>query len=224
MHFACVITVDIRRSKEIKNRAEVQSRILNILNSLNIKFGTFLIADFTMTLGDEFQGVLRTTSIVLDVFKYIKKNLPVKFYCGVGIGSIETPLSKRPSEMDGSAFHRSRDALEEAKKRKIELVFKSGNERIDFILNSITELILHVKNKWTKRQRDIISFLESRENVRLSDAAKKFRVSKQAISKIVRAAGWKAVRNTEKVVEYILKSLEKGKPYMVYNVKTTIGG
>jgi len=224
LHFACVITVDIRRSKEIKNRAEVQSRILNILNSLNIKFGTFLIADFTMTLGDEFQGVLRTTSIVLDVFKYIKKNLPVKFYCGVGIGSIETPLSKRPSEMDGSAFHRSRDALEEAKKRKIELVFKSGNERIDFILNSITELILHVKNKWTKRQRDIISFLESRENVRLSDAAKKFRVSKQAISKIVRAAGWKAVRNTEKVVEYILKSLEKGKPYMVYNVKTTIGG
>lgn len=224
MHFACVITVDIRRSKEIKNRAEVQSRILNILNSLNMKFGTFLIADFTMTLGDEFQGVLRTTSIVLDVFKYIKKNLPVKFYCGVGIGSIETPLSKRPSEMDGSAFHRSRDALEEAKKRKIELVFKSGNERIDFILNSITELILHVKNKWTKRQRDIISFLESRENVRLSDAAKKFRVSKQAISKIVRAAGWKAVRNTEKVVEYILKSLEKGKPYMVYNVKTTIGG
>jgi len=224
LHFACVITVDIRRSKEIKNRAEVQSRILNILNSLNMKFGTFLIADFTMTLGDEFQGVLRTTSIVLDVFKYIKKNLPVKFYCGVGIGSIETPLSKRPSEMDGSAFHRSRDALEEAKKRKIELVFKSGNERIDFILNSITELILHVKNKWTKRQRDIISFLESRENVRLSDAAKKFRVSKQAISKIVRAAGWKAVRNTEKVVEYILKSLEKGKPYMVYNVKTTIGG
>ena len=118
MYFACVITVDFRRSKEIKNRAEVQSRILNILNSLNMKFGTFLIADFTMTLGDEFQGVLRTTSIVLDVFKYIKKNLPVKFCCGVGIGSIETPLSKRPSEMDGFAFHRSRDALEEAKKKE----------------------------------------------------------------------------------------------------------
>ena len=57
---------------------------------------------------------------------------------------------------------------------------------------------MHVKNKWTKRQRDIISFLESRENVRLSDAAKKFCVSKQAISKIVRAAGWKAVRNNRK--------------------------
>lgn len=224
LHFACVITVDIKGSRKLKNRAEVQSRVLDLLNSLNIKFRDFLIAEFTMTLGDEFQGVLKTTSVVLDVFKYLEKNLPVRFYCGVGIGSIDTPLSRKPSEMDGSAFHRSRDALEEAKKRKVELVFKSGNEETDFLLNSVTELILHVKSKWTRRQKDVINFLESQENVKLSDAARRFRVSKQAISKIIRAAGWKAVRKAEKVVEYYLKMLELGKPISVYHAKTTTEG
>lgn len=111
--------------------------------------------------------------------------------------------------MDGSAFHRSREALEEAKKKRIEIVFKSGYEEIDFPLNSIMELILHVKNKWTKRQRDVINFLESHKDVNLSDVARSFQVSKQAISKIIRAAGWKAVRKAEKVVEHYLELLEQ---------------
>lgn len=224
MYFACVITVDIKGSKKLKNRAEIQNKILNLLNSLNKEFSSFLIADFLMTLGDEFQGVLKKTNVILNVSKYVKENLPVEFYCGVGIGYIETPLSEKPSEMDGSAFHNSREALKEAKKKNIELVFKSHSEEIDFLLNSVMKLILHVKSKWTKRQIEVISFLESQENIKLSDAAEKFQISKQAISKIVRTAGWRAVRNAEKVVEYYLKLLEQSKPNSVYRVKATMEG
>ncbi|MEX2719975.1 MAG: SatD family protein [Candidatus Wukongarchaeota archaeon] len=224
MHLACVITVDIKGSKKLKNRAEVQNKILNLLSSLNKEFNSFLIADFMMTLGDEFQGVLKTTSVILNIYKYVKKNLPVGFYCGVGIGYIETSLSEKPSEMDGSAFHHSRGALKEAKKRNIELVFKSHSGEIDFLLNSVMRLILHVKSKWTKKQRERISFLESEENIKLSDVAKKFQVSKQAISKMIRTAGWRAVRNAEKLVENYLKRLEQSKPNSVYRVKTTMEG
>ena len=224
MHFACVITVDIKGSKKLKNRAKVQSKILKMLNSLNKKFSSFLIADFMMTLGDEFQGVLNTTSVILKVYKYIEKNLPVGFYCGLGIGYIETQLRKKASEMDGSAFHNSREALKEAKKRDTELVFKSHSEEIDFLLNSVMKLILHVKSKWTKKQRERISFFESGENIKLSDVAKKFQVSKQAISKMFRTAGWKDVINAEKLVKDYLKLLDQSKPNSVYYLKTTIEG
>lgn len=93
MHFARVITVDVKGSKKLKDRAVVQNKILNVLNSLNKEFNEFLIADFMITLGDEFQGVLKTTKSVLKIFKHIKENLflPVEFCCGVGVGSIETP-------------------------------------------------------------------------------------------------------------------------------------
>jgi len=224
LHFACVITVDIKGSKKLKDRAVIQNEILNLLSNLNKKFSDHIIADFMITLGDEFQGVLKNTKPILKIFKYIKENLPVEFYCGVGVGSIETPLSRKPSEMDGSAFHRSREALEEAKKKRIEIVFKSDHEEIDFPLNSIMELILYVQNKWTKRQREVISFLESQKDVNLSVVAKHFRVSKQAISKIIRAAGWKAIRKAEKVVEHYLELLEQSKPHMVNPLKTTTKG
>jgi len=208
LYFACVITVDIKGSKKLKNRAEVQSKILNLLNGLNKEFSSLLIADFMMTLGDEFQGVLKTTNVILNIYKYVKRNLPLEFYFGIGIGYIETPLRKKPSEMDGSAFHHSREALKEAKKRNTELVFKSYSEEIEFVLNSVMKLILYVKSKWTKKQRERISFLESGENIKLSDVAKKFQVSKQAISKMFRTAGWKEVRNAEKIVKDFLKKLE----------------
>jgi predicted DNA-binding protein YlxM (UPF0122 family) len=224
LHFACVITVDIKGSKRLKDRAIVQNEILNLLKNLNKKFGDFLIADFMITLGDEFQGVLKTTKPVLKIFKHIKESLHVGFYCGIGIGNIETPLSRKPSEMDGSAFHHSREALEEAKKKRVEIVFRSGHNEIDFLLNSIMELILHVKNKWTKRQRDVINFLESHKDANLSEVAEHFQVSKQAISKIIRAAGWRAVRKAEQVVEYYLGLLEQSKPYMVNSLKTTTRG
>jgi len=41
---------------------------------------------------------------------------------------------------------------------------------------------------------------------------------------MIRTAGWRAVRNAEKLVENYLKRLEQSKPNSVYRVKTTMEG
>lgn len=202
----CVITFDVRGSRTVKDRAALQASIRTLLNELNSKFNDTIVANFTLTLGDEFQGVLKSPSPFLRVVKLVRECLPVKVYCGVGMGEVLTPLSRMPGEMDGPAFHRSRQALEEAKRRRIELVVRSGEEIVDSLVNPLSLLILHVMSGWTKRQREVISLIESGEHRTLSEIARKLSVSKQSVSKIVRSSGWRIVNDAMRGLELYLDS------------------
>lgn len=215
----CVMTIDLRRSKKLRNRAFVQKEVLALLEDVNYKFKTDIQSEFMMVLGDEFQGVLISPKKAYQIFKYIKSHLEAEFYCGVGIGRINTALSRKPSEMDGPAFHKSREALEEAKKEKVEMIIKSYNKGKDYLLNTIIHLILHMRRKWTRRQTRIINYLETNVNATQTQAAKHFNVSKQAISKTVKTTAWKEINKAEKIVDKLLS-----KPNLVNSPKSTIQG
>jgi len=203
----CVMTVDLKGSKKLRNRAFIQRKVLELIDDLNQKFEKDLQADFVMVLGDEFQGVLACPEKAYQVFKCVKSYLEVEFYCGVGVGNISTDLRKKTTEMDGSAFHRSREALEHAKKEKAEIVIKSHNKEKDKLLNAMINLILHIRKKWTERQSQIIGYLESHMNVTQTEVAKHFSTSKQAISKIVKTTGWRKIHESEKIVDEFLGKL-----------------
>ena len=204
----CVFTADLMRSRELADRRAVQVELLNLIDTLNSRFESELLAKFTMVLGDEFQGVLKSSEKALEVFRFVKKNIVVGFYCGIGVGNINTPLSDNPSEMDGPAFYHSRDALEEAKKKRLEVIVKSGNKNLDSLINTLLQLILYIRGRWSKRQRQIIEYLESKESVTQTDAAKYFGVSKQFISKIVKETGWRIVRKAEELANEYMASFK----------------
>jgi len=114
--------------------------------------------------------------------------------------------------MDGPAFHKSREALEEAKKEKVEMIIKSYNKGKDYLLNTIIHLILHIRRKWTRRQTQIINYLETNVNATQTQAAKHFNVSKQAISKTVKTTTWKEINKAEKIVDKLLSKPVNKKP------------
>ena len=208
MKRVCVITVDLRKSRMLADREAIQRDILNLIKELNSRFKSDILAEFMMTLGDEFQGVLKSPKKALEVFRYIKKKLPASFYCGVGVGGIDTPLSNKPSEMDGPAFHRSRDALDEAKKKKLDIVVKSGNHELDSLVNILMKLTLYIRGRWSKRQREIIEYIESREGIMEKEVAKHFNVSRQYISKVIKESGWRIVKEAEQLADKYMDKLE----------------
>lgn len=224
MKTACVITIDLRESRKLPNRAAVQRKTLQLLHTLNKKFSNALLADFTMTLGDEFQGVLKTPKQTLEIFNLTKSSLTARFYCGVGVGTITTSISKKPSEMDGPAFHRSRHALKEAKKEKMELVIRTRDEKVDELLNTLIQLILHIKNKWTAKQKEVTAYFELNPNTTQSEAAKHFKISKQAISKTLKLTGWKKTKKAEVLLKDWLEKLPESKPETVDQQKSTKKG
>ena len=207
MTVKCVITVDIKSSTTLNGyqRELIQKRIFDVIERLKEKLAEDLFT-IGMTAGDEFQVVINSPEKAIDIFRFLRDNLGTKFYFGMGIGSVEAVAEDlQPSEMYGSAFYSSRKALDRAKKKQVEIVFSTGDEKLDFQLNTLIELIQFVRRKWTKRQREILNFMESHEEIKQKDIAEHFGVSKQAISKTIKASGFELVRRAERLIETLLR-------------------
>ena len=63
---------DIKRSKKIENRCEIQEKLKKILDNVNSIYNNDISAKFLITLGDEFQGLLEITAPILEIIKYIQ--------------------------------------------------------------------------------------------------------------------------------------------------------
>ncbi len=158
-----------------------------------------------ITGGDEFQGVLRHPSESYNLFLAVQHSIKAPFYCGVGVGEISV-RGRNVLEMDGTAFHRSRDALNFAKKEKLALAFLSGDAARDLLLNLLIRLILAIRVRWTERQKQIVEYLLGEESLPLKKAAIYFKVSEQSISKIVKAANLRLIEVSEAYLRTLLGS------------------
>ncbi len=204
-----VITADIIGSREIVDRGELQRKIKKVLLEINQNHSEEILAEFMITLGDEFQGLVKDIGKSYDVFSEIQTKLhPVGVHCGIGIGDIETAISDKVTEMDGTAFHRSRKALVLAKESKAEVLINSGDPSFDETINIIVDLLSTIKKRWTKRQREVIKYYRSKENLKLEDVARVFDVTKQSISQILDAANWRLVTRTEEKIRNLLSNVK----------------
>jgi len=207
-----VLTVDVSKSREFEDRGELQIKIKNAIKEVNSKYKNNLLAKFSITLGDEFQGAIKDKELSYDMLTRIEDLLyPTKVKGGLGLGRVETSLSEKVMEMDGSAFHRSREALKKAKNSNVEMVVVSGQEDFDATINTILELLSIIKNQWTKRQREVVTYLRGRD-VTLEKAGEKFGVTKQSLSKTRKKTNFKSVASAETEIRRLL-----GKVKMVDN-------
>jgi predicted DNA-binding protein YlxM (UPF0122 family) len=191
----CVITCDIKGSRDFspKEWRIIQRKIKTALTEINTRYSSDLMRSFTITLDDEFQGVLHSPENSYDVFVRLQDSIPVEFRCGIGIGKIEV-VSSEITEMRGESFFRSREALESAKKFEYPVVVKSADELnnlMDETINAVLSLIATIQSTWTERQREVVTFCRHHGDYSYSDIARELDVSKQLISKILKAAHWK---------------------------------
>ena len=114
-----VINMDIVNSRENNNRIQIQNIIKNYLNTLSNRYKKDLLSPITITLGDEWQIVLKNISksytIITEINEFLN-DYNIKTYSGIGIGSISTEVYSNSSNMDGEAFINARNAINIAKK------------------------------------------------------------------------------------------------------------
>ena len=105
---------DIKRSKKIENRCEIQEKLKKILDNVNSIYNNDISAKFLITLGDEFQGLLEITAPILEIIKYIQREIyPIKLRFGVGIGNVSTLINHEAAiGEDGPAFYAAREMIE----------------------------------------------------------------------------------------------------------------
>ena len=156
---------------------------------LNRNYRSAIASDFVITLGDEFQGLLRSAAVIPDLFWSLEQDFPERqLRVGIGFGALDTPLQKIAINIDGPALHLARAAVELARKaRTLGGVFRGCND-LDDILNGMARILWFHRSRWTRPQRKIASLL--RQGMSQTDVAKKLRIKKQVVSRQVLAAGW----------------------------------
>ena len=158
---------DMKDSRHLENRKEVQVRLQGILNRLNEKYKDDIVSRFLITLGDEFQGLLSSGKDILDMVNEIRMEMyPVRLRFGIGFGQITTDIrTEMALGADGPGYYRAREAVEllkerEKKNRSVlsELCLKMDETHRDkeILLNTVFDLMYVVESGWTDRQREVI--------------------------------------------------------------------
>ncbi|MDI6757193.1 MAG: SatD family protein, partial [Endomicrobiia bacterium] len=177
---------------------KTQEKLLVALESINKRFKDFVAVKFSVTLGDEFQGLLSGIEKSYDICRAIEKDLyPVKISFGVGVGNVSTNVARRTSQMDGKCFVRSRGALEKAKEEGQSIVFLSGGYSClpDLPLNTIVMLVDTIKQSWKDiHYRRVWRYEELKT---LEAVARREKVSFQMIDKSLKAARHERILTAE---------------------------
>jgi len=157
--------------------------------NLNRDYRKTIASKFVITLGDEFQGLLKSASLIPDLLWHLERDFPEReLRVGIGFGALDTPLQKYAINVDGPALHLARAAIEQAKKsHALGGVFRGLGE-LDHILNGLASILWFHRSRWTRSQYKIAFLL--RRGMSQTQVAKKLKISKQVVSKQVLAAGW----------------------------------
>jgi len=147
-----VVTGDIVSSRRVARRAALQARLRELLARVQhgCAYGQLIVVPLTISGGDEFQGVAKPDPSVPGLLRQLTQGLlPVEVRVGIGLGTISTGLAERAQEMDGEAFIRSRQAVEEARRNDAHLWFVTGDGAFDRAANVICLLLRAIRRRWT---------------------------------------------------------------------------
>lgn len=210
---------DIKESKKITNRSEVQKKLKQILEKINDKYTDDISSKFMITLGDEFQGLLCNGKNIMNIIFEIERDMyPVKIRFGVGAGTITTAVNKEMSiGADGPGYYNARNAIEiikENEKKKqtnaadIRFEAEGSNQATTIMINTILSLLTVIKNSWSDRQREIIwDMLQYQDNQ--VDAANRFKIKQPAIQKSLAKGKYYAYKDALDTIESSLSEIRR---------------
>lgn len=157
---------DLVQSRQLAGRGDVQNQLKSVLADLNETYREELASRFTITLGDEFQGLLKAPQQLLRILFEIKYRLyPVRVRFGVGFGEITTEIDPSQSlGADGPAYHAARSMIGEVKreekgKRARATDILLGRPVMDEVLTAVNAgltLMHFMEEGWTDKQRENI--------------------------------------------------------------------
>ncbi|HHJ53731.1 MAG TPA: hypothetical protein ENJ89_11095 [Caldithrix abyssi] len=209
MSLFAVINADIVASRRMagRERHEGQLFLKSALIQLNETFAADIEAPFMITKGDEFQGVLRTFSVVHAVMDKIEQMIyPVDLRFGVGYGQVYRLGSDITIEMDGPAFHRANEALKLAKKKKYSVCFQTNLTEFDDTVNTIYLLIQAIKRGWS--DLNYKRYWRYKDLGTLRQVAEKEGVSTQAVWESLHQSGALDVMKADQAIHRMLQHFE----------------
>ena len=195
----CAIIGDLVKSKHMSptERNNLQNKLDKLLTKINNDYKNNIAAKFIITLGDEFQGLLSTSYLSVEIIeKIIKEIYPHNIRFGIGISDIYTDIKPNWALFaDGPAYHFARNAIDELKKTKnlsyaFAVRYETNNADDMIAINRICKLIDVITSGWTPKQREIVGKMFDTAHQQ-NKVAKALDVNASTVSRILKGAYYK---------------------------------
>lgn len=199
---------DVRRSRQAKERAEIQKRLETGIQLINRKHKGALASGFVITLGDEFQGLLADPVALIRILAALEAALAgVSLRYGIGWGELTTGLKPHAVGMDGRCFHAAREALTNGKKLDRWATVSGFGSAEDEILNGILGLIGAVRAGWKPIQAQTVALMRQFPTQKEAAAARGVAIS--TVNKALAGALFGPVVEAERAVERLIAAFAK---------------
>jgi len=194
---SCVAVIgDIVQSRRIKDRSAAQDDLGELVRHLNTVLAPHLLAPFQISRGDEIQAILGCAVVIPDLVWDTLTHFahPIRF--GFGLGQLNTELGPDPRQTDGPAWWNARAAIQSSvQTKRLGGVLVGFGDPDDLALTAFATLLQHMRGRFTQRQLAVVSLL--RTGLDMVAVAQRLKITKQAISRVAGAAGWRSYQEGE---------------------------
>jgi len=183
---------DLINSKQIKDREKFQDQLKKTFQDISDKYKKSFVSKLTLTLGDEFQAILKLDENLLRIIDELYVNINHDFRLGIGYGQISTKIDPKISiGADGEAFWRARKAIEYVHDNNYQdrcnLYFIGFKSEFDKLINANLLLTETIKYEWTSLQRETFELMLQNdifsENFNQQRFANQIKISESSLSK-----------------------------------------
>ena len=192
------LIADVIDYKMVQERFDLQKQLEKTLQKMNELFGDYLASRFTLTLGDEFQALLKVDAPVFQIIDTLRSELtPTQLRFGIGLGEIVTAIDPLQSVgADGPAYWNARAAINFVHQKNdygsTQIYFSSGKENQDFFVNALIASGEAIRSGWRDSQEEILLNLLKRsvysESFSQQDLAQSLAINPSALSKRLKSS------------------------------------
>ena len=192
------LIADVIDSKMVQERLDLQKQVEKTLQKMNELFGDYMVSRFTLTLGDEFQALLKVDAPIFQIIDSLRSELtPTQLRFGIGLGEIVTAIDPLQSVgADGPAYWNARAAINFVHQKNdygnTQIYFSSGKENQDYFVNALIASGEAIRSGWRESQEEILLNLLKRsvysESFSQQDLAQSLAINPSALSKRLKSS------------------------------------
>ena len=217
------LIADVIDSKMVQERFNLQKQLEKTLRKMNELFGEYLASCFTLTLGDEFQALLKVDAPVFQIIDTLRSELsPTQLRFGIGLGEIVTAIDPLQSiGADGPAYWNARAAINLVHQKNdygnTQIYFSSGNDSKELLVNALIASGEAIRSGWRGSQEEILLDLLKRfvysENFSQQDLAQSLDINPSALSKRLKSSSIRVYLRGRAAALASIQALAKGEAY-----------
>ncbi len=157
-----VLMADIVDSSR-KSGNKLMNDFKEVVRQANKRHSKYIASPLTITLGDEFQGVLKTVegaiAVIFDLDRQLMQlKTPFRLRYVINEGAIETPINKKIAYgMMGPGLTQARERLTSMKTSKSRISITLNDKHLAAQMSLAMSVYQGISDSWTLAQRKVVS-------------------------------------------------------------------